>query len=301
MFKQIVVVDKTRLQNWAIERLQTLSEKPVLVFENDPINTNEILERIKDADCVFVSYKTQLSSEILSQCTNLKYIGMCCSLYDSKSANVDIDFAFGKGIVVKGIRDYGDEGLVEYIISELIRLIKGIGNHQWKPEPVELANRKIGIIGLGATGRMLANLLHAFGAEVFYFSRNRKPDAELAGIKYLSLDELLITTEIISLHLPKKTNILKSDEFKKFGNGKILINTSLGLTFDKSAFESWILHDGNFAIFDSDGVGIFKEEFAKYDNVLSTNVVSGWTHESEERLSRKVLNNVNDYIENSGS
>lgn len=125
-------------------------------------------------------------------------------------------------------------------------MIKGIGNHQWKPEPVGLANRKIGIIGLGATGRMLANLLQAFWAEVFYFSRNRKPDAELAGIKYLSLDELLMTTEIISLHLPKKTNILKNDEFKKFGNGKILINTSLGLTF------------------------------AKYNNVLSTNVVSGW-------------------------
>jgi len=48
---------------------------------------------------------------------------MCCSLYDEDSANVDIKIAKLNNIEVRGVRDYGDEGLIEFIISELIRLL----------------------------------------------------------------------------------------------------------------------------------------------------------------------------------
>lgn len=292
MFKQIVIVDKTGLQEWAIEDLKKMSLNPIQVYNDIPASDEETIERIKDADCVFVSWNTQLSSKVLSKSKSLKYVGMCCSLYDSSSANVDIEYAAKNNIVVTGIRDYGDEGLVEYVISELIRLLKGIGNQQWRREPVELFNRKVGIIGLGTTGMMLAQKLMAFGAKVYYYSRTRKPETEKTGIKYLSLNELLETTEIISLHLPKHSNVLKEKEFLSFGSGKILINTSLGLTFDKEAFENWISDEANYAIFDADGAGGYRQEFEKYKNIISTEVVSGWTVEAQERLSRKVLENV---------
>ena len=96
-------------------------------------------------------------------------------------------------------------------------------------------------------------------------------------------------------------NVLGEEEFTKFGNGKILINTSLGLTFDKSAFENWISNQNNFAIFDGDGIGKYKQEFDKFKNVISTEVVSGWTKEAQERLSMKVLDNLIEYINNYGS
>ncbi len=54
---------------------------------------------------------------------------MCCSLYDDESSNVAVKFARGQGIVVKGIRDYGDPGVVEFIVSELVRLLHGFGEH----------------------------------------------------------------------------------------------------------------------------------------------------------------------------
>jgi lactate dehydrogenase-like 2-hydroxyacid dehydrogenase len=60
---------------------------------------------------------------------------MCCSLYDERSANVDVKAAGEQGITVHGIRDYGDEGLVEFIFAELTYLFKGLGRHQWKTEP----------------------------------------------------------------------------------------------------------------------------------------------------------------------
>jgi len=298
MFKQIVVVDNTGMHDWAIERLGELSEKPVKIFNDFPLNKAEIIHRIEDADGVFVSYKTRLGSEILAKCSRLKYIGMCCSLISSKSANVDVDFAHEKGMTVTGIRDYGDEGLVEFIVSELIRLLKGLGKLQWKSEPVELTKRKIGIIGLGTTGKMLADRLQAFGAEIHYFSRTRKPEAEQEGIQYLPLNQLLATSEIVSLHLPRNTELLKKAEFENLGSGKILVNTSLGLTFSKSAFENWISDKQNFAIFDGDGIGGFKKEFDKYENVISTEMVSGRTKEAYARLSQKVIANVDQFIIN---
>lgn len=82
----------------------------------------------------------------------IRYIGMCCSLYDERSANVDIPAARARGIEVRGVRDYGDEGVAEFTLSELIRLLKGLGPHQWQSEPIELQQRKLGIIGMGATG-----------------------------------------------------------------------------------------------------------------------------------------------------
>lgn len=67
----------------------------------------------------------------MTGCPNLRYIGMCCSLYEEKSANVDIAAAREKGIVVTGVKDYGDEGVVEYVISELVRYLHGL-----RPEAV---------------------------------------------------------------------------------------------------------------------------------------------------------------------
>lgn len=296
MLNQIVIIEPTGLRAWAIEELQKHAVQPIQVYNDIPSSKEKVIQRIGDADCVFVSWNVQLDQEILSQCKKLRYIGMCCSLYSKESANVDIDNCEAQGIEVTGIRDYGDEGLVEYIISELIRLIKGLGKARWKEEPVELTQRKIGIIGMGASGQMLANRLQAFGADIYYHSRNRKPEADKKGYQYLPLPELLQTCEIVSLHLPKNTSILDVDEFSMFGNGKILINTSLGFTFSKTAFDQWIARKGNYAIFDGDGIGPYHEDFATHENVITTALVSGWTREAKERLSRKVLNNFQDYL-----
>ncbi|MBW9158207.1 dihydrofolate reductase [Clostridium sp. FP2] len=295
-FNKIVCIDKAGLDPWAIEELKKYSKNPVEIFDDYPQNNDEIISRIKDADCVLVSWNTQIDKEVIEKCNHIKYIGMCCSLYDEISANVDIKTARESNIDVRGVRDYGDEGLVEFIISELIRLIKGLGECQWKDEPMELTQKKIGIIGMGTTGRMLAKRASAFGMKVYYFSRNRKLDIEKEGIEYLSLNELLSTTEIISIHLPKNTMILGKDEFSLFGKGKILVNTSLDLPFDVPAFLEWIQIEGNFAIYDEDGVGRYQQEFQKYPNIILSKKVAGWTKEARQRLSSKVLQNIEEFL-----
>ncbi|WP_208394698.1 NAD(P)-dependent oxidoreductase [Mucilaginibacter gilvus] len=161
---------------------------------------------------------------------------------------------------------------------------------------VELTNRKIGIIGLGTTGRMLADRALVFKMDVSYYSRTRKEEAEDSGLKYLPLDELLKQSEIISIHLPKSSVVLTEREFNLFGEGKILINTSLGLTFEKSSFLKWMQIPSNFSIFDGDGIGQFKQEFGEYERIISSDVVSGWTMEAKKRLAQKVIENIKNYL-----
>ncbi len=295
-FRQIIIVDYTGLHGFAIDKLQSLSTKTVKAYNTIPNNDDEIIDRIGNADCVFVSWNTPISENVMRHCNKIKYIGMCCSLIDEDSANVDVRFAKSRGIVVKGIRDYGDEGVTEFVISELVQLLKGLGKHMWKSEPVELTKRKVGIVGLGTTGLMLAQRLKAFGADLYYYSRAQKSKAVQLGIEYLPLNELIEKCEILSFHLPRHTQVLEAEHFETLGNNKILVNTSLGLTFDKEAFKKWVSRAGNYAIFDVCGFGAHKEELSQLDHLIFSEKTSGWTREAKERLSYKVLDNVNVYL-----
>ncbi|WP_270406233.1 D-isomer specific 2-hydroxyacid dehydrogenase family protein [Paenibacillus timonensis] len=295
-FNQITCVDNVGLEGWALEELQKFSKQPIIRFDQDPQNKDEVMERIQDADCVLVSWRTKVDREVIASHPSIRYIGMCCSLYDERSANVDIAAARAHGIEVRGVRDYGDEGVAEFVMSELIRLLKGLGPHQWLSEPVELQQRKLGIIGMGATGKILAHRASAFGMRVQYFSRNRKPDCEQEGYEYVPLRDLLQTSEIISMHLPRNTKLLGPEEFAALGHGKILVNTSLGAPFDAAAFREWIQESGNYAIFDADGAGEFKTELHRYPQIIYTAKVSGFTREARGRLSRKVLDNLTGYL-----
>ena len=163
MFKKITLIDDCGLTDPILEKLTTLSKGPVTIFNDFPKTRGEIVKRISNADCVLVSWHTKINADILQASKSLKFIGMCCSLYDEKSANVDIGAARNLGIEVKGVRDYGDEGTVEFIFAELISLFKGLGKHKWRSEATELKNKSIGIIGLETLGQMVAKTaIHCF-------------------------------------------------------------------------------------------------------------------------------------------
>ncbi|MBS2213800.1 hypothetical protein KEM09_20500 [Carboxylicivirga mesophila] len=297
-FKQIVVLDYTGLQGFALQRLQELSENPVAIYNDVPADEATTIERARDAEALFVSWNTPVSAKVLAQCHKLKYIGMCCSLIDEDSANVDVRYARANGIEVTGIRDYGDEGVAEFIIAELIGLLKGLGKHQWRSEPLELGGRRVGIVGMGTTGLLTARHLQFFGAKVSYYSRSRKPDVEQLKIDYQPLEELLQNNDIISFHLPRNAKVLSEEHFQWLGNRKIIVNTSLGLPFEKEVFEKWLLRNGNYAIFDHCGFGPHMNTLTRYNNIIYSDKTSGWTREAKGRLSDKVLDNLNAYLAN---
>ena len=136
-----------------------------------------------------------------------------------------------------------------------------------------------------------------FGADLYYFSRSRKFQYEQKGLEYLELDELLETVDVISIHLPKNLEILQPEHFEKFGNGKILINTSLGMPFDLETFRNWIKSTSNFAIFDGDAQKDVPHAIQERKNVVIGKKSAGWTQKTQERLSEKVLHNFKEYLQ----
>ena len=297
-FEKIVALDHCGLTTEIVEKINALSASPVKLYQDIPASDEEIIERIGDADCVLVSWQTKINANVLRSAKSVKYIGMCCSLYDEKSANVDIAEARKLGITVKGVRDYGDEGSVEFIFAQLIFLLKGMGAHKWRSESTELTHKKMGIIGFGTLGQLVARTAVHFGMEVCYYSRTRKADLETDKVSYLPLEDLVKTCDIVSTHLPRNTKILSANEFKAMKKNSILINTSIGLTFDKDAFVDWITHDRtSYAIFDGCGYDESVSEFKAIDNVIIFNQSSGFTFEARQRLSQKVLNNMLEFLE----
>ncbi|WP_020530022.1 NAD(P)-dependent oxidoreductase [Flexithrix dorotheae] len=295
-FQKLVCVDKTNLEQWAIQRLSDFSKSEIQIYEDYPQTETELLERIGDADGLFVSWKTKVSAEVIQKSKNLKYIGMCCSLIDKKSANVDVLAAESLGITVRGVRDYGDEGVVEFVFSQLIALAKGLGKWQWKSQQTELKGKQLGIIGFGTLGKMVAQVALAFGMKVNYYSRTRKPEFESADLKYLPLPELLSKVDVITTHLPRNTKILGHAEFDKIKPNSVLINTSIGPTYDMEAFKEWMTEGDHYTILDADGAAGFIDDYKQLDRVILSDKVSGMTDQAYFRLSQKVIQNVEDYL-----
>ena len=298
MFEKLVAIEPVSLIPSAEEKLQDYA-KEVVLYRDIPADDAEIVRRIGDADAVLLSYTSRIGQNVLAQCPNVKYIGMCCSLYSEKSANVDIAFARSRGIRVLGIRDYGDRGVVEYVLHELTGLLHGFGMPMLRDEPVEIYGLKVGIVGLGVSGRMIADALSYLGAEVSYYSRSRKPDAEQAGMAYKPLEVLLRESEVVFTCLNKNVLLLGKDEFAALGAGKVLFNTSIGPGFDSAALEDWLTLPGTHFFCDTHAAaGAVAPDFFSRPNVHSPNVSAGRTKQAFVLLSQKVLANLETALSN---
>ena len=275
--------------------------KEVVIYHDIPADAEEMALRIGDADAVLLSYTSTLGQEALDRCPNVKYIGMCCSLYSPESANVDIHYANSRGITVTGIRDYGDEGVVEYVISELVRCLHGFGRDAegnpvapWDGVPREITGLQVGIVGLGVSGGMVADALKFFGADIAYFSRTEKPEALKKGYRFLPLKELLSQSEVLITCLNKNTILLGEEEFVQLGNRKILFNTGLSPAWEEAPFVKWINQD-NRCYCDTIGA-LGGAHLLAHQHVHCMEVSVGRTRQAFDRLSEKVLANITSYL-----
>ena len=300
MFEKLIAIEPISLIQSAEKELHNFA-KEVVLHQDIPIDINDIINRIGDADAVLLSYTTTLTKEVMERCKNLRYIGMCCSLYSPESANVDINYAQQRGIVVTGIRDYGDEGVVEYVVSELVRCLHGFGTNldgtqviPWNNIPEEITGLNCGIVGLGKLGGMIADALCFFGANINYFSRSEKEDATKKGYQFFPLPKLMELSDIVICSLNKNTVLLHKEEFEKLGNHKILFNVGLSPAWDMTSFEQWLNDGRNLCFCDSLGA-LGNDRLLSHPNVRCMNVSAGRTRQAFERLSQKVIQNLSEY------
>lgn len=292
MFKKLVAIEPVSLVEEAEKELSSYAEE-VKLYEDIPGDDDEIIRRIGDADAVLVSYTSRINRYVIESCPSIRYIGMCCSLYSEESANVDIACARERGIRVLGIRDYGDRGVVEFVLSELVRFLHGFDRPMFCDLPVEITNLKVGVVGMGVSGTMIAEALQFMGAEISYYSRTRKPELEEKGFEYKALRELLADSQVVFTCLNKNVILLHEEEFQALGEGKLLFNTSIGPSHDIPALAQWLEKKGNYFICDTAGaLGDPSGALLEHPGVFCAHVSAGRTRQAFDLLSKKVLDNI---------
>jgi len=210
------------------------------VTSYDMTKEDETMQRVKDAHIVLTN-KVVISKNEMDNANNLKLICITATGMN----NVDLEYAKQKNIVVKNVAGYSTSSVTQvafsmilYFVSKLNYYKNYVDEGNWQKSEIfthidvpfyELDSKRVGIIGLGEIGRNFAKKAKAFDCEVVYYSTSGKNSN--SEYKSVSLDELLKTSDIISVHAPlnnQTTNLLKYENMKNIKDGAILLNLGRG-------------------------------------------------------------------------
>lgn len=238
---KIVFLDRDSLQ----ARLRDLP------FAHDWVNyagtrEDEVVARLAGAT-VAVTNKVPLRAAALDRLPELKMVAIAATGTD----NVDLEACRARGIVVSNIRDYSVVSVPEHTFALVLALRRNLRAYmrdveagRWErssrfcllDHPIgDLAGSRLGIVGYGALGRKVAQLGRAFGMEVV--AATRSPLQE-DGVTRLALDELLATSDVVSLHLPlsaETRHLIGARELALMKPGALLVNTARGGLVDEAA------------------------------------------------------------------
>ena len=230
-FKKILAVNisDSSLDKTYWNRLSSLAENFV------SIQDSELKRNLKDVDGLLVPFGYNVDKKLMDSIPSLKYVGILATAY----GKVDIAHAKSKNIIVCNLPGYSTEAVAEFVFSALLENMRLLekGKIQARQENYDFAgfpakeikNKIFGILGMGSIGTRTAELALAFGAQVCYWSRSRKPEIEKKGAIYIDADELLKTGDIISLHFAETSytqNFINKERIALIKKGAILINTS---------------------------------------------------------------------------
>lgn len=222
-----------------------------------------LTERMKDAEIVMIS-NIPLSAEVMSQCPNLKFLDVAFTGLD----HIDLAYCQAHNIKVKNASGYATEAVAELAVGLMIDVLRNItsldgcirqGGVRGAFLGRELRGKTVGIVGTGAIGVRTAQLLQAFGCRVVAWSRTQKAEVSAMGVAYVSLEELMRTSDIVSLHVPltSETKHLISRELLALCKPTaVIVNTARGNVVDMSALAE-LLRDGRIA---GAGIDVYEKE-----------------------------------------
>ena len=220
------------------------------------------IERAKDADVIMIA-NMPLSGEVISACPNLKYIDVAFTGVD----HVDLDAARAKGVKVSNAAGYSNEAVAELTLCMMLALLRNVpqveahcraGQTKDGLVGVELMGKTVGIVGVGAIGTRTAELCHAFGCKVLGNKRHVRGD-EPDYIEFVSLEELLSRSDIVSLHCPLNEDsrgMINKNTIAKMKPGALLINAARGPVVDSQALAD-ALNNGDLG---GAGIDVFETE-----------------------------------------
>lgn len=237
----------------------------------------EVLERSRHA-AVLLTNKTVISEKMLSQLPECRYIGVLATGYNV----VNIAAARNQGVVVTNIPAYSTSSVAQLVFAHLLNIVNQVDLHAtevrkgrwnenkdfcfWDSPQTELANKTIGLIGLGNTGMATARIAHAFGMNVIAYTSKR--DNEIPDfIRSVSYEKLFSTSDVISLHCPltdSTKGLINKEKLALMKPSAILINTGRGPLIEEEDLAE-ALRTGIIA---AAGLDVLSQEPPRNDNPL---------------------------------
>jgi phosphoglycerate dehydrogenase-like enzyme len=266
---------------------------------------------IADADVLFVM-AAPVGGDLIARAKRLRFIQKLGAGVD----RVDLSACEGRGIAVAKLAAGNAVPVAEHTVLLMLACYRRLplfdrqtrAGHWGKEEARglnrQLRGKRIGLVGFGAIGRELASVLAGFQAELVYYDPVRAPreiEARLC-VRALDLDELLATSDVVSLHLPlmpETAGLIDATRIGRMKKGAVLINAARGGLVDEAALAA-ALKDGHLA-----GAGI--DAFAKepplgsplldLDETVVTPHMAGGTIDNFDNIIGRALSNARTYLE----
>jgi D-3-phosphoglycerate dehydrogenase len=288
---KILICDKTEKE--CIEQMRAAG---LAVDVRDDISPEELPSVLPAYDGMVVRSRTKVRQPLIDVCPNLKVIVRGGVGLDT----IDHEYAKSKGIAVMNTPLASSASVAELAIGYMFALARStykatasMKAEKWDKksfEGDEIGGKTLGLIGVGNIGKEVAKRASALGMTVLAYDPYVK---EAAGIKMVSLDELLAQADYISLHLPKtkeSANMISTAQFAKMKKGVRIVNCARGGIIDENALHE-ALTSGQVAgaaidVFDVEPPTDWK--LLKLDNVIGSPHIGAATREAQGRVGAEV-------------
>lgn len=278
---------------------------------------DQIAQRIGDADFVLLN-KCRMDETILSQCPNLKWVGIIATGTD----NLDLEACRRHGVQVANVPGYSTYSVAQMTFSLLLavcqcaeRQNRAVQEGYWQlnvpaeyrilPQ-VELCGKTFGIFGYGSIGRQVGRIAKAFGMRVLACTRTVRPEYAADGVEFVDFDTLLKESDVLSLHTPATPatrGVVSAAALEKIKPGCILVNTARGALVDEAAVAE-ALKNGRLGFYGADAFAVeplpADSPLRGLPNALLTPHIAWTTKEALQKLMDITTQNLRSFLAGAG-
>ena len=302
---QITGFEKAELSPQTLQKLKKVGKRVIFCSEDDPT-----IDKIRrQTDCLLVKFNL-VDKNIIDSSPLLKYIGVMSTGF----ARVNIKYAKKKGVTVTNAPGYSTNSVAEFVFAAILDHIRQLekgktqargGNYSESGFTAsEIKNKTFGILGLGKIGIRVAQLASCFGANVLYWSRNRKKGTEKESIKYAEVQKVISESDFLSLHFalnPKTKNFLNKNMVAKIKKGAVVVNTAPMELIDINSLEKRLKAKDLIFILDHSDEMNAKDlkRLSKYKNCIIYPPIAYISKEARETKQEILVGNIQNFLKNS--
>lgn len=275
---------------------------------NKKVDENELLEYVKEVECIVVGYDTQITKKVIDAAVaakKLKFIVRAGAILD----NIDMEYAKSKRLRVYSTPSGTTNAVAEMVIGQMITISRNIHmtninmrKGEWDREKyygTEISRKTLGLIGFGRISRAIAEKAKSLSMRVIYYDKYSK--TELYGFEPVTMDKLLKESDYISVHIPggkENYHVINKETFDLMKDGVYFINYSnCGVVDDKALLDA--IDSGKVK---AAALDVFEEEPVKDERILNNPKISLTPHigsltaEADLRIGQDVVKYVTENL-----